>query len=163
MTKNIHASCVLLKGAGKAFGVSSLGVLIIGKSGSGKSDLCLRLIAAGGKLVADDRTELFVKAGKLHARAPKTIAGLIEIRAVGIMELPFAASARIGLVVDLDGKPERLPVHKRFTPPKALGLPGIEAPLAININAFEASAPAKIAAAMAAFSQGLFRDQVKPR
>lgn len=163
MNKNIHGSCVLLGDVGKPFGVSKGGVLVLGKSGSGKSDLVLRIIALGGKLVADDRTELFVRAESLHGRAPKPIAGLLEIRGVGIVEIPYLQSARISLVVNLDGKPDRLPVHKQFTPPASFGIPARLFPPVININGLEASAPAKIAAALAAFSKGLFRDQVKPR
>src|ERR1700753_229338 len=99
-TMNIHATCVVYR---------RIGILLSGKSGSGKSDLALRLIAQGAKLVADDRTDLAVKNGALIATAPKTIAGLLEIRGVGIVETPHAAGARIALVVDLSGKVERLP------------------------------------------------------
>ena len=79
-TVNIHATCVLLESAAAAFGASrAAGVLLLGKSGAGKSDLALQLIALGAKLVSDDRTELFVERGKLFARAPQSIAGLIEV------------------------------------------------------------------------------------
>ena len=71
MTKtNIHAGCVV---------VGRKGVLLLGPSGAGKSDLALRLIDGGARLVSDDRTDLFVKDGKLQARAPASIAGLTTI------------------------------------------------------------------------------------
>ena len=76
---NIHASCVAIGGRG---------VLLLGKSGVGKSDLALRLIAEGARLVADDRTILFAIRGALHAKAPETIKGLLEIRGVGIVAFP---------------------------------------------------------------------------
>src|SRR5512146_1790449 len=99
---NIHASCVLLDGAAEAFGAPrDAGVLLLGESGRGKSDLALRLIERGAKLVADDRTELFVKDNALFARAPQSLAGLIEVRGAGIVALPFAAEARIALAVEM--------------------------------------------------------------
>ena len=64
--------------------------LLLGESGAGKSDLALRLIAAGAQLVADDRVELSVESNRLIARAPANLAGLIEIRNVGIIALPSA-------------------------------------------------------------------------
>jgi serine kinase of HPr protein (carbohydrate metabolism regulator) len=162
MNRTIHASCIVLGAAGKYFGSSNTGVLLLGKSGAGKSDLTLRFLAMGAALVSDDRTELFVRRGGLYARAPKAIAGYLEIRGLGIVEFRHRPSARIGLVVDLDKKPERLPDHKAFTPRLALGLAAVQRPPLIRVNAFEPSAPAKIAAAAAAFSRKLFRDQAKP-
>ena len=146
-TRNIHATCVVYKRDG---------ILLIGKSGSGKSDLALRLIALGAKLVADDRTDLAVKNGALIATPPKTIAGLLEIRGVGIVESPNAASARIALVVALSGNVERLPEPQRYEPP--LHMPHTIWPRLIALNAFEASAPHKVLAALA---QGTKRRRVK--
>lgn len=77
------------------------GVLIEGPSGSGKSSLALRLIGAGANLIADDRTVLFARDGALFARPPRSIAGLIEARGVGILRLPPCRLARIVLVVQL--------------------------------------------------------------
>ena len=136
-TTNIHATCVRYRRAG---------ILLIGKSGSGKSDLALRLIALGAKLVADDRTDLTVRNGALIATPPKTIAGLLEIRGLGIVETPNAASARIALVVDLSGKVERLPERQVYEPP--LPMPRKSWPRRIALNAFEASAPHKVLAAL---------------
>ena len=147
---NIHASCVA---------IGSRGVLLLGSSGSGKSDLALRLIDSGAKLVADDRTILFTAKGALHARAPASIEGLIEIRGLGIVELPVRAnvkSVKIALVVRLGREDARLPHHRLYRAPASLKL--ITAPPQIALNARFASTPAKIRAALAAFSQGLFRD-----
>jgi serine kinase of HPr protein (carbohydrate metabolism regulator) len=152
---NIHATCVLLGRAGAAFGApSTAGVLLFGKSGSGKSDVALRLIALGSKLVSDDRTDIFVERGKLFARAPKTIAGLIEARGVGIVALPCAAKARIALAVSLRRPTSRLPQREYYETPFDLSA---AVPL-IRLAPFEASTPAKIALAVAAFEHNRFRD-----
>src|SRR5438477_11043423 len=114
---NIHASCVVCARAGAAFGVpEDAGVLLLGESGSGKSEAALRLIAIGALLVADDRCDLLFDGTALHARAPRNIAGLMEIRGVGIVALPFAPEARVALAVRATQKPvvERLPQHRRY-------------------------------------------------
>jgi serine kinase of HPr protein (carbohydrate metabolism regulator) len=153
---NIHATCVLLARAGSAFGASrDAGILLLGKSGAGKSDLALRLIARGAKLVSDDRTDLFVERGVLHAQPPATIKGLIEVRGLGIVALPYARNARIALVVSLDGAKARLPEHEHYKPPFDLSAP---LPL-LRLAPFEASAPDKIALAVAAFEHNLFRER----
>ena len=160
---NIHASCVRLGKAGRTLGApAGAGVLLLGASGSGKSDLVLRLIERGATLVADDRTELFVERGRLCARAPKRIAGYLEIRGLGIIELPYTAKARISLVVRLSREIARMPVHQHYKPPQSLTLAAAARPPMISLDPFEASAPAKIAAAAAAFASGLLRDNVKP-
>ena len=79
-------------------------VLIRGVSGSGKSSLLLALLTsrdADATLIADDRVALDVERGELIAAAPATIAGLMEIRGVGIVRRDYVARARIDLVVDL--------------------------------------------------------------
>jgi HPr kinase/phosphorylase len=143
----VHATCVRLKGGA--------GVLLLGKSGSGKSDLALRLIADGAVLVSDDRTELFVERGRLFARAPANLRGLIEVRGIGIVAVPHAARARIVLAAALDERPARLPEPEVYRAPPGLRTPP---PPLIRLNAFEASAPAKIALAAAAFERKLFRE-----
>jgi HPr kinase/phosphorylase len=161
-TASIHATCVRIGSAGKAFGApQQAGILLLGKSGSGKSDLALRLIAAGAELVADDRVELFVEGKRLHARAPARIAGLIEAHGIGIFEIPYTDETRIALAVELTGAVERLPRHRRYSP-AALGLPLAARPPLTRILAREASAPAKVAAAVAAFEHEAFRSAVKP-
>jgi len=91
-----------------AFGPSR-GVLILGPSGAGKSRLALALIAAGAQLVADDQVLLFAGGGGLYARAPRSIAGLIEARGLGLLRLAACRLARIVLAVDLSLPAVRMP------------------------------------------------------
>ncbi|HKY18645.1 MAG TPA: hypothetical protein VJL82_06900 [Rhizomicrobium sp.] len=144
---NIHASCVA---------IGTRGVLLLGPSGAGKSDVALRLIDQGARLVADDRTILFLARGALYAKAPASIKGLLEIRGFGIIKLPARAKVKIALAVRLGGEGERLPAPRLYHPPKPLK-PGISLPQ-IALDARFASTPAKIRAALAAFSQALLRD-----
>ncbi len=91
----VHASAVR---------VERSGVLIRGASGSGKSSLALALMMehrGDVRLVADDRVSLSVSGGRLHAAAPPELAGLIEVRGVGIIARPHLGSVEIDLVVDL--------------------------------------------------------------
>jgi HPr kinase/phosphorylase len=160
---NIHASCVRLGKAGKPFGgPPDCGLLLLGASGAGKSDLVLRLIAMGAELVADDRTELFVSRGKLFARPPTRSAGLLEVRGVGILALPHAARVAVTLVARLGKAEERLPEPRRWRGPAALGLSAKAAPAVVSVAAFEASAPAKLAVAAAAAALGLHRFTANP-
>jgi hypothetical protein len=146
---------VRLDGAAVPFGASrTAGVLLLGRSGSGKSDLALRLIALGARLVSDDRTDLFLERGRLFARAPASIKGLLEIRGAGIVALPAAAKARVALAVTLERPKSRLPAPEFYTPPS--GLP-VGIPL-LRLAPFEASAPEKIALAAAVFAHKLFRE-----
>lgn len=94
--------------------VGEFGVLIRGASGSGKSTLLLELLAAdsrGAWLVADDRVILEAVNGRLLAQVPADIAGLIEIRGIGIVRRPYVARVVVRLVVDLEraGACPRLP------------------------------------------------------
>ena len=155
---NIHATCILIGPAGAPFGApANIGVLLLGRSGSGKSDVALRLIALGAKLVSDDRTDLFEERGWLFGRAPKTIKGLIEARGVGVVALPSAAKARITLAVSLGSPKSRLPPREYYKAPFDLSRP---VPL-IRLAPFEASTPAKIALAAVAFEKNLFRERVR--
>jgi HPr kinase/phosphorylase len=109
----IHASAVL---------VGARAVLIRGPSGSGKSRLAFDLIsaAAGGRLpfarlVADDRVELEAAGGRLLVRPAPALAGLIEVRGLGIRRLPSEAVAVVGLVIDLAAADtQRLPAPEQF-------------------------------------------------
>jgi serine kinase of HPr protein (carbohydrate metabolism regulator) len=86
------------------------GVLITGASGAGKSDLALKLIGRGWRLVSDDYSHVWVSGGAAWATAPERIAGLIEARGLGILAVPARLTARIGLVVAcVEGSVERLP------------------------------------------------------
>lgn len=119
-------------------------VLVTGPAGSGKSDLALRLIGRGWRLVADDYAHLVASAGALYAVAPETIAGRIEARGVGIVPACARGPTRLALVVELTGEPpERLPE------PETRTLEGIELPL-LRLRGIEASAVEKVAAALAA-------------
>ena len=161
----VHASCVLLARAGEPFGVPpDSGVLILGPSCAGKSELALRLIERGAVLVSDDRTELFAEAGQLRARAPAALAGLLEIRGVGIVELPRAAEARIALVVGLVAARdiERLPELTCYEPPAELHVRAEFRPPLLRLAVQEVSAAAKVMAAAAAHAKALFRNQCKP-
>jgi HPr kinase/phosphorylase len=155
---NIHASCVQLGRAGDALGAPyDAGVLLLGASGAGKSDLALRLLEKGAVLVADDRTELFVRDGLLMARAPARLRGLIEIRGVGIVEFPCAEMARIVLAVVLGaGAVRRLPEAMSYEPPPELGLPPEMRPALIHLDGLESSAPAKVIAAVVRLRQSPF-------
>jgi hypothetical protein len=144
---NIHASCVA---------IGTQGVLLLGPSGAGKSDLALRLMDDGATLVSDDRTILFVMRGVLRAKAPPSIKGLVEIRGVGIVQAPARASVAIALVVKLGREGARLPGPTFYKPPAPLKPRRM--PPQIALDAFFAATPAKIRAACAAYSQGLFRD-----
>ena len=136
----IHASCIELAGTG---------VLLRGASGSGKSDFALRLIDAGARFVADDRTDLAVENGRLVASAPASIAGKLEVRGIGIVTMANVARSTIGLVVDLvaPGDIERLPE------PRQCRYLEIDVPL-IALTPFESSAPAKLRVAVRAAALG---------
>ena len=139
MSSQIHATCVALPEGG---------VLLRGESGAGKSDLALRLIDGGARLVADDRTDIVREGDRLIARAPTTIAGLIEARGVGILRLPaerLALQASVVLIVDLvdAASVERLPETTRE---ELLGV----SLRRVSLAAFEASTPAKIRLALIA-------------
>jgi len=107
MPATVHASAVL---------VGARAVLIRGPSGSGKSRLALELIESArsgsplfARLVGDDRVHLQAAGGRLLVRPADTLAGLIEVRGLGILRLPHEPSAVVGLVVDLAAAAERLP------------------------------------------------------
>jgi serine kinase of HPr protein (carbohydrate metabolism regulator) len=164
-TTNIHASCVMLGRAGAAFGAPhDAGVLILGASGSGKSDLALRLIERGAALIADDRVELFVRTETLWCRAPSKLIGLLEVRGVGIVSLGTVGEAAVGLAVETvaPGTVTRLPETERYSPPQSLTLAEHLRPPLIRIVSAEASTPAKVIVAAAAAANALFRDGRKP-
>lgn len=135
----IHASCVAIDG---------LALLLRGPSGAGKSDLALRLVDDGARLVADDRVDLIADGrGGLLARCPQTISGLMEVRGLGVLPVPFVESAPLALVVDLGEEVERLP-HPGVEIIAGVALPHI------ILNPFHTSTPAKLRLAMAALARG---------
>ncbi len=130
-----HATCVAIDG---------LGVLIRGPSGSGKSDLALRLIDAGARLVADDRCDVEAEDGRPVARAPGTIQGLLEVRGVGILRLEALAEAPVGLVIDLEPADE----IERLPEPTTADVAGISVSV-LRLDGLAASTPAKVRLAVA--------------
>jgi serine kinase of HPr protein (carbohydrate metabolism regulator) len=130
MSDSVHASCVAIDGHA---------VLLFGPSGAGKSDLALRLIDRGARLVSDDYTRLAAIEGRLVATAPATIAGRIEVRGIGIVEMPALAQAPVLLAIDLADAPERLPPD----PLPTRDILGIPLPL-LALSPLEASAPIKV-------------------
>jgi serine kinase of HPr protein (carbohydrate metabolism regulator) len=140
---NVHATCVAMPAAG-----TWTGVMLRGAPGAGKSDLALRLLDGGARLVADDRTDLTVEQGRLVARPPAILAGLIEARGIGILRLPadsLLPAAPVALVVDLVAAAD----IERMPAPQAETLLGVAVPR-LSLAAFEASTPAKIRLALAA-------------
>jgi HPr kinase/phosphorylase len=121
----IHASCAAREGHG---------VLLLGPPGSGKSDLILRLLDHGFALVADDRVD--IEDG--IARPPAALAGLLEVRGLGLMRLHHDREAPISLAVTL-GRGERLPHPQTYAP---LGIPLVE------IDPQSCSAPHRVALAL---------------
>ena len=102
--ETIHATTVVIDGQG---------VMILGSSGSGKSDLALRLIDRGAQLVADDYTEIRRENDTLLANPPLTIRGRIEIRGLGIVPSPPVDGVPITLAVRLGAEVERMPERTR--------------------------------------------------
>jgi HPr kinase/phosphorylase len=126
VSTRVHGSCVAR---------DRDGVLIIGPSGGGKSDLTLRLLSRGFALVADDRVDI----DDGLARAPRSLAGLLEVRGLGIVRLPYLSDVKLRLVVALTGQPDRLP-RPELHP--ILGLP------VVYLRADSASAPDRVALAL---------------
>jgi serine kinase of HPr protein (carbohydrate metabolism regulator) len=130
---------------GTAVQLGQAGLLLRGPSGSGKSDLALRLIETGARLVADDQVELTGEDGEIWLQAPPSLAGMIEARGVGILRLPRASRTVLHLVCDLVPRAhvERLPERGRCE------FFGIVVPQ-VALCAFDASTPAKLRFALRA-------------
>lgn len=131
--ETVHASTVASNGRA---------VLITGPSGSGKSDLALRLLDRGFTLVSDDQTVVKKDGGRLLASAPPAIAGKLEIRGIGIVDLERLDDVPVALIVELTSDIQRLPDDSRERP-----ILGVRLPL-ITIDAMTASAPSKVAIAL---------------
>ena len=132
-SETLHATSVAI--AGRA-------VLLSGPSGSGKSDLALRLIDRGGILVSDDYTLVMRVEGRLIATPPATIAGKMEVRGIGIVDLPSTPQAPVALLVDLFDRVERMPLD-----PLLRIVAGLQVPV-VKVAPFEASAPIKVELAL---------------
>ena len=116
--------------------------MITGPSGAGKSDLTLRLLDRGFTLVSDDQTVVKKDGDRLLASSPPTIAGKLEIRGMGIIEVERVENVPVALIVELTGEIQRLPDDSRERP-----ILGVELPL-ITIDAMTASAAAKVSLAL---------------
>ena len=132
-SETLHASTVALEGRA---------VLIMGISGSGKSDLALRLLDRGFTLVSDDQTIVKKEGVKLIASAPTNIRGKLEIRGVGIVEMEVSDNVPIALAVELTSDVTRLPDDSRERPILGIGVP------LISVDAMTASAASKVALAL---------------
>lgn len=143
--ERVHATAIAV--GGKA-------ALIRGPSGSGKSDLALRCIAAAplphiphhAELVADDQAELSVVFDGIAVAPPAAIAGKLEVRGLGVLEMPYRPSARLALVIDLVGPADvpRYPLEEITTIFLGLAVP------TLRLTPFEDSAPTKVVLALAA-------------
>ncbi|MEA3068410.1 MAG: hypothetical protein QOK41_1817 [Sphingomonadales bacterium] len=131
--ETVHASTIAIDGRA---------VLITGPSGSGKSDLSLRLLDRGFTLVSDDQTIVKKDGSRLLASAPPTIAGKLEIRGIGVVDMERVDNVPVALLVELTSDIQRLPDDSRERP-----ILGIKLPL-ITIDAMTASAPSKVALAL---------------
>jgi serine kinase of HPr protein (carbohydrate metabolism regulator) len=134
MTATIHASCVA---------IGDRAVLISGASGSGKSDLALRLIDRGAMLVSDDYTALTLKNSQLTASAPASIKGKIEVRGIGVIDCAARDDVAVVMIIDLDAVPQRMPAAGLTTMILGIALP------CFALLGHEPSAPIKVERALA--------------
>ncbi len=132
-SETLHASCVA---------IGEHAVLIEGRSGAGKSDLALRLIDRGAALVSDDYTVLMRSARQLLATPPATIAGKIEVRGLGILDMPYRDRVAVSLLVELVDEVERMPPE-----PQTRRIAGIDVPV-VAMNGHDASGPIKVELAL---------------
>jgi serine kinase of HPr protein (carbohydrate metabolism regulator) len=132
-SETVHASTVATEGRA---------VLITGPSGSGKSDLTLRLLDRGFTLVSDDQTIVQRTGDRLIATAPANISGKLEIRGVGIVEMDTVKEVPVALLVELTSEIQRLPDDRRERPVLGVNLP------LVTVDALTASAASKVALAL---------------
>jgi serine kinase of HPr protein (carbohydrate metabolism regulator) len=139
----VHATAIAIATDG---GFRAL--LLRGRSGSGKSDLALRLIDAGAHLVTDDQSVLSRRGDAIIVSPPARISGLMEVRGIGIMRVEALAEAPVVLIADLvpPEQIDRMPERRRED------LLGVSVPV-IAVAPFEASAPAKLRLALRAFTR----------
>lgn len=127
-SETLHASCVAIGGRA---------VLIEGLSGSGKSDLALRLIDRGAILVSDDYTLVRRAGGHAIASPPATIEGLIEVRGLGLVKMTHTTDVPVALIVTLNEAVDRMPEAATRS------VAGVELPV-ICLASLQASAPIKV-------------------
>jgi serine kinase of HPr protein (carbohydrate metabolism regulator) len=131
--ETLHASTVAIDGRA---------VLITGPSGSGKSDLALRLLDRGFALVSDDQTIVRRDGDRLIASAPPSISGKLEVRGIGILDIDHDDDVPVALLVELTSDIQRLPDDSRERPVLGVSLP------IVSIDAMTASAASKVALAL---------------
>lgn len=129
LSETVHATSIAIGGAG---------VLIFGPSGSGKSDLALRLIDRGAVLISDDYTIASAREGVALLAPPANIAGRMEIRHLGLVDMPHVAGVPARLAVCLEENPARMP-----DPGSTILLAGIAVP-SVALAGRETSAPVKV-------------------
>ena len=127
--KRIHSTSVV---------IDDNGVLILGDSGSGKSDLALRLIDNGATLISDDISICRKNSNNIYLYCPPEIKGLLEVREIGIITVPFVERIKLRLVVNLNSNN-----NERFPKDTSFRIMGIKIPT-INIEGKNSSAVAKI-------------------
>jgi serine kinase of HPr protein (carbohydrate metabolism regulator) len=132
-SETVHASTVAIDGRA---------VLITGPSGAGKSDLTLRLLDRGFSLVSDDQTIVKREGDRLVALPPPQLAGKLEIRGIGIVDMPYQSGVPVALLVELTSEIQRLPDDSRERPILGLGVP------LVSVDAMTASAASKVALAL---------------
>lgn len=132
-SETLHASCVARNG---------IAVLIAGPSGSGKSDLALRLIDRGARLVSDDYTIVRRVGGRLLASPPPTITGKLEVRGLGVLEFEWVGDVPVGLLIDLAAPVQRLPEEA-----ESIVVAGVTLPT-LAVKGLEPSAPIKVELAL---------------
>ena len=126
----LHASTVAIDGRA---------VMLTGPSGTGKSDLALRLLDRGFGLVSDDQTLVRLSGERLLASAPPTIAGQLEIRGIGIVAVDHLSDVPVALIVELSRDFDRFPDEGRER-----AILGVPVPL-VAVDAMTASAASKVA------------------
>ena len=141
----VHATAISLQAGG---------LLLTGPPGAGKSSLAYRLIACHtASLVADDRVRLVAHENALYAEPPARLAGLMEVRGIGILRMDYLARAQLDLAVELVAA-EAVP---RIAEPHYLERAGRHLPL-IRLHAFDSDIPAKIDLALSHIAAGGFRE-----
>ena len=135
-SENVHATTVARDGRA---------VMLLGSSGSGKSDLALRLLERGFGLVSDDQTLIRRDGKRLIATAPPTIKGKIEVRGIGIVEMPSIEDVPVALAVELMSDMERMPDDSRQRTFLSISIP------LVSVDAMTASAAAKVVLALEHF------------
>jgi len=137
---------------GTCVAVDGRGVLLRGPSGGGKSDLALRLIERGARLVSDDYTDIEHRGGRLFASAPPEISGMLEVRGLGVLRVASEASVGLDVIIDLAATADtpRMPASEQ------LELHGVFVPI-FRLAPFESSAPAKVRLAIRLATGGIIQ------